>query len=501
MRFLFPYRYGANSPMSLEDSSPIDKHIIPPSPSLVARPSNFRWTAALDAADLMAGWQDHLTWYVIASATVSVSFGRGKHVQLDEVTVVGDPLNLYQITVHGQEVAVEISYSALSQAFMDVPYDCSLLLKTEVGGRFVTIPAPRPPGPAEWRRVLKELWFQLQFAEGAVLVLPDAPGSPARSQPLSAFRLHPELDWKEAGASPLEGVVSEWQRELRFVPDLADPGVLRGQMDWNDVQWISNPALHAVSFQNREQIPGQASQLKKLQSLWVSGKKALSLRLRRGSLPWNERWWDASRGRVAIVGAAVLLLCMIGVMLVSATRGDATAKTPPTALKPSATISPVPSGTSPSTPPAASPPQASPVPAPQPSPPAINQPTPAPSTGNAPQAPPASGSTPQPTPPVSNQPAPTPTPSPAPTSGPEPSPTPTPTPTDTPTPTPPPPPTPTPTPPTPTPTDTPTPAPTDTPAPTTPADTPTPAPATSHSSVPTAEIVPSPAPMLAPMLS
>lgn len=34
---------------------------------LVAQSSNFQWTAALNAAVLMAGWQDHLTQYVASS--------------------------------------------------------------------------------------------------------------------------------------------------------------------------------------------------------------------------------------------------------------------------------------------------------------------------------------------------------------------------------------------------------------------------------------------------
>ena len=143
-------------------------------PQLVAQRSNFQWGAALNAASLTAGWQNHLTRYLVATATASVSFEGQEPLPLLEVKGLDDPLNLYQITLHEQVVEVQVNYRALSQAFMEAPYDCHLLLKTEVGGRFVTLPAPKPPDQAEWKHVLKKLWFQLLLAEDALLVIPDA---------------------------------------------------------------------------------------------------------------------------------------------------------------------------------------------------------------------------------------------------------------------------------------------------------------------------------------
>src|ERR1051326_2919238 len=107
--------------MLFDPSSRADKPLTAPPSSLVAHCSRFLWTAALEAAVHRSDWQDHLTCFVVACATVSVTPGGGTPVHLDKVTVVGDPLNLYQITTRGQEVVVRVAYTRLREAFMDVP--------------------------------------------------------------------------------------------------------------------------------------------------------------------------------------------------------------------------------------------------------------------------------------------------------------------------------------------------------------------------------------------
>src|SRR5689334_23571268 len=91
-------------------------------PLLVAQRSNFQWAASLKAAALTAGWQDHLTRYLVATATASLSFEDQEPLRLIEVKKLDDPRDLYKLIIHKQAVEVQITYRALSQAFMDAPY-------------------------------------------------------------------------------------------------------------------------------------------------------------------------------------------------------------------------------------------------------------------------------------------------------------------------------------------------------------------------------------------
>ncbi len=421
--------------MTSDGSSEGDEGITQNHPLLMAQRSTFQWTAELYAADLVAGWQDHLTRYVVASAAASVSFEGQEPLVLIGAKVLDDPLNLYQVTVHERFVEVRVYYRSLSQAFMDEPYDCHLLLKTEVGGRFVTLPAPRPPSQAEWKQVLKKLWFQLLLAEDALVVVSDAARSSAKGQPLYAFRLHPELEWEEAALSPARAALSEWQRELRLALDPADPSVLRAWMGWNDTQSVSNPALEAIRV-TRQEGRGKQRQLPS-----GHGRAGQSVPLLAGPSPRHERWRRLSRVQAAALIAAILLLILIGVVATGASRGAPSTDDPVAVLNQTPTAVESSTGESSAVPTATSAPtrvsMASPTPAPQ------AQPTPAPTRR------PTAKPTPSPTPTQKPSPAPTPAPTPTPTPIP---PTPPPTPTDTPTPTP-------------TPTETPTEVPTETPTP------------------------------------
>ncbi len=371
-------------------------------PQLVAQRSNFQWGAALNAASLTAGWHNHLTRYLVATATASVSFERQEPLPLLEVKGLDDPLNLYQITLHEQVVEVQVNYRALSQAFMEAPYDCHLLLKTEVGGRFVTLPAPKPPDQAEWKHVLKKLWFQLLLAEDALLVIPDAAHASAKRQPLYTFRLHADLNWDVVEPPRSGGVLSDWQRELRLTPDPADPHMLRAQVGWNDSQSVSSPALVAIT--RPEQPSRREVQQTRQRPPQVRGIERVTQPLLLAPLPGHERRWGFSRVRIAGVIAAVLLLVLIAGVAVGATHGGSGASNPLIVSNHSPTAGSTPSALPSTTPPAT----------------------------NAPTASPAPGSTPKPNPTPTKRPTATPTPKPTPTPPPTPTPTPSPTPTPTP---------------------------------------------------------------------
>ena len=403
--------------MTLEDFSQKEKETTRSRPLLVSQYAGFQWTAELGGADLDAGWQHHLTRYLVASATVSVSFKGQERLHLLEGAVLDDPLNVYQLTLREQAVEVRASYRALGEAFADAPYDCHLELKTEMGACQVTLPAPKPPGQAEWKQVLKKLWFQLLLVDDARLAVSDPL---AKEQPLYTFTLQAELEWQDVVSPPTEGASGEWQRELRLVRDLAHPGKLRAVVGWDDEHSLSHPALEVVRVGTAIFPPSVPVE----------------------PVPGPERAWGVVRTRMAAVTGAVLLLGLIGILALSATRGTASSNDHLTFSNLSPTASQAPSNGSPTTPPT-----------------------------NAPTASPAPGATAQPTPPIPTQPPPHATPTPSPTPPPTPTDTPPPpTPTDTP-----PPPTPTDTPPPPTPTDTPPPpTPTDTPPPPTPTDTPPP---------------------------
>ncbi len=388
-------------------------------PPLVTQRSQFQWTASLKAAPLAPGWQDHLTRYLVANAAVSLSFEGQEPLPLLEVKKLDDPLDLYKVTIHKQAAEVQIAYRALSQGVLDAPYDCHLLLKTEVGGRFITLPSPQPPSQAEWKQALKKLWFQLLLTEEALL-LSDAP--------LYTFRLHPELGWEAAEGATSGQIFGAWQRELRLTIDPAHPQVVRAWLVWNDAQSASSPSLDQESLEQPAPLAEQEPQATEPLALGASGEESAPMPALASALPGHERWKRVSRVRLAAFVAAVALLLLIGGIAVGATRGSSGADNALVISKPSPTAGQTPSGM----------------------PSAMPSPTPVATT--APTATPAPGSTPRPGPTPTSRPTPTHTPTHTPT------PPPTPTPTDT---------------PTPTPTDTPTPTPTDTPTPP-PQDTPTP---------------------------
>src|SRR5579871_2894415 len=124
--------------MSFDDSSQDDTSSLSNAPLLVTKRSGFQWTIALSNS-LPLGWQEHLTDYVVAEATVSLAAQDEKPLILTEVKLLDDPRGLYQITSHKRSVEVQVAYRAISQSFMEAPYDCRLLARTPAGSRFVTI--------------------------------------------------------------------------------------------------------------------------------------------------------------------------------------------------------------------------------------------------------------------------------------------------------------------------------------------------------------------------
>jgi outer membrane biosynthesis protein TonB len=454
----------------------------PTTPTLSVQASNFQWTAALDAALLKPGWHNHLEQHLVAIAVVSLALDRQPYLRRIAVTVIDDPMNLYQVTIHQHTVEVQASYQAFSKAFMDVPYDCHLLLKTDVGGRFVTLPAPERLSQREWKQVMNKLWFQLLLAEDGAPGSIAVPGV-AKGRPLHAFKLHEKLDWDEGEAMFLGGAVSEWQRGLRLTQDPLQSDVLRAQVGWTDARHVSSPVLEAVRLARPDSDEQPMDEEYEAGFGWL---KAQAARLWQwvDAVRQDERWWERFGVRVTVVGAAVLLLCLVGVMAVGATdRGKASSKQTLTDVNQSQTNTPIPAGTPAATSPVATTPTVAPVL--EPTSPAATQPPSTPPASNAPAVTPPPGRTPTPAPTTPSSPA---TPPPEPTS--LPSPTPTPAPTDT---------------PTPVPTDTPTVEPTDTPTPEL-IDTPAPTPTTDTSAStptpppePTSE--PSPAPTETPMLA
>ncbi len=392
---------------------------IPDPPSLIVRRSNFQWGAALHADELNAGWQNHLTRYVVANARASVAFRGAEPLRLLGVEVLDDPLNLYQITLQAQAVEVQAAYLALRQAFTDEPYDCHLLLETEEGSRFVTIPAPKPPGQVEWKQALKKLWFQLLLAEDARLAVVDGARAAAKSQPLYTFRLSSELDWEEAAVSSSEGEVSAWQRELRLEVDPAEAGVLRARVGWNDSPAFSNPALEIVPLPGPEPASGRDGPTSARQLTRTGSAGRVTRPLPMLPAPGHERHW-LGRARLAALLAAVLLLVVVGGIAFGATRGTPSTHNSQIGLSQSPTAGQSPSAIASNTPNPTTAPTAQPIPTKTPRPP----------TGTAP--PPTPVPTPVPTP----KPHPTATPSPTPTNAPTATPTPPPTPTPTPTPAP-----------------------------------------------------------------
>ncbi len=406
-----------------EGSSESNEEEHPTHPLPRVQHSDFQWTATLHAGGLDDGWQNHLTRYLVASATASLSFEGQEPLHLLEASVVDDPLRLYQVTLHAQAAEVQVSYSALRQMLQDAPYDCHLALKTEQGGHFVTIPAPQPPGHAEWKQALKKLWFQLLLAEDAQVVISDAAHALANEQPLYTFRLHADLGWEDDALAEVGD--NAWQRELRLEFDPTEPGVLRGQVGWSESPAFSHPSLEIVPLASLEPALTHERQARERQLARAGARGRETRPLPMLPLPRHERGWRG-RTRLAALLAAVLLLVLIGGVALGAIKSA----TPP--RNSLITLNPSPTTGMPSVGPTTT---AKPTSTPTTRPSPVG--TPRPPTGPAPPP------TPAPTP---SKPTPTPRPHPTPTQAP--TATPTNTPTDTPAPTP-----------TPTPTDTPTPAP------------------------------------------
>jgi len=380
--------------MTAEGPFERDAEGAPNHPSPITQRSNFQWTAAFDAASLTAGWQDHLTRYLAASAAVSVSFDGQHPLLLFGARVVGDHLHVYQITTHALAVEVQVSYRSLGQAGLDEPYGCHLVLKTEVGSRVVTLPLPTPPSPAEWKQVLRQLWFQLLMAEDALLVMPGAAPASAQGQPLYTFKLRPELDWEESAPNSAGGTRSEWQHELRLTLDPAEPGTLRAQVGWHDAQLVSNPAL--------ESVPAATA----------SSRARITKPLKVNPLLRLEYGWGRLRVRMAALIAAILLLTVMGGVVLGAIRGAARTNLPLAVSNQTPTAGQTPSGIPSATPGATNAPTVQPSPT---------------GTARTPVQPtPRSTATPTPTPTSTPTPTPTTTPTPTPTTTPAPSPTPTP---------------------------------------------------------------------------
>ncbi len=308
--------------MTFDGSAQGNGQSMPNSPLLVPRRSDFQWSVAI-TAPLAPGWQDHITDYLAAVATVSLSFQDEGPLVLTEAKLLDDPRELYQLTVHERSVEVRARYRALSQPFLDAPYDCQLLLKTPVGGRFVTIAAPKPPGPAEWQHLVKKLWFQLLLAGGDLPVAAAAEASPSvKGRPLYTFKLHPELQWSAPPVDDLLGQVpSEWHHELRLVIDAEQPDRVHAQVDWAAVprpanqMMVTGPLPRIPSVAQKDQKAQRQARRERLNGGNISSTELALLRSP------QERGGRPSRWRVVLLTMLLLVLLLLAFLAVSATRG------------------------------------------------------------------------------------------------------------------------------------------------------------------------------------
>jgi hypothetical protein len=312
--------------MSFDSSSPDDTSSSPNAPLLVTKRADFQWTIALSDS-LPSGWQDHLTDYLVAEATISLALQDEEPLSLTEVKLLDDPRGLYQITSYERSVEVRTAYRALSQSFMETPYDCQLLIKTPAGGRFVTIPAPQPPSPEEWKQLVKKIWFRVVLAGGDLGVASAAGGSSVKEQPLYTFKLREELAWDEPAA---DTALNEWQRELRLIVDPKQPDVVYAQLAWSGRQPTGNqmmvtgpmPRIGAVSRGSYK--PGRRGRRKQNH--------------RTGAFASIQRrpFWS----RVALLTTALLLLLLVAVVAVGAIKSRAGASAPLALSHPSPTLEP-----------------------------------------------------------------------------------------------------------------------------------------------------------------
>ncbi|HEX6777688.1 MAG TPA: hypothetical protein VF099_05765, partial [Ktedonobacterales bacterium] len=387
--------------MSFDGSSPDDTSSSPNAPLLVTKRADFQWTIALSDS-LPSGWQDHLTDYLVAEATVSLALQDEEPLSVTEAKLLDDPRGLYQITSYERSVEVRAAYRALRQSFMETPYDCQLLIKTPAGGRFVTIPAPQPPSQEEWKQLVKKIWFRVVLAGGDLGVASAAGSSSVKEQPLYTFKLHDELAWDDPAA---DTALNEWQRELRLIVDPQQSDVVYAQLAWSGRQPTGNqmmvtgpmPRIGAVSRGRYK--PGRRGRRKQNH--------------RTGAFAPIQRrpFWS----RVALLTTALLLLLLVAVVAVGAIKSRAGASAPLALSHPSPTLAPTsfPSATATDVPTVGS----TPVPTSSPAPAPTEQRAPTPTATHRPQ--PTATATPYPSATSTS----TPTPTPSPTATPTPSPT------------------------------------------------------------------------------
>src|SRR5579885_1898715 len=100
--------------MSFDDASQADTPPRSNAPLLVTKRSGFQWTTALSSS-LPPGWQERLTDYVVAEATVSLAAQDEEPLALTEVKLLDDPRGLYQIISYNKRsVEVQATYRAIS---------------------------------------------------------------------------------------------------------------------------------------------------------------------------------------------------------------------------------------------------------------------------------------------------------------------------------------------------------------------------------------------------
>jgi hypothetical protein len=242
---------------------------------------------------------------------------------LTETKLLDDPRELYQLTAHERLVEVRARYRSLSQPFLDAPYDCQLLLKTPVGGRFVTIAAPKPPTPAEWQQLVKKLWFQLLLAGGDMPVATAAEAGPSvKGRPLYTFKLHPELQWSAPPVDDLLGQPpGEWHHELRLVIDAEQSDLVHAQVDWAAVPRPANQIAVTGPLPKIPSAPQKGRKARRQERrgvVHVSSATAPALALPQ---PLQERGRRASRWRLVLLTLLLFVLLLLAFFAVSASRG------------------------------------------------------------------------------------------------------------------------------------------------------------------------------------
>jgi hypothetical protein len=216
--------------------------MIPPfsQESTTKEQARFQWQAMVRPAAFEEGWQDHLTSYLFAVATVPVS-GKGPILPtMLQVQVAGKAQDLYQVRMREGAVDVWVAYPALARLGVGLTPACELLIRTTDGVQSVTLDPPAPPGQEDWQDIVEQFWSRLQAEEELRLDWGIAPYQPGQSgvflpqrMLLSRFRLAPDLQWEDMPPHLLRGDrLVGWQRELRLVRDAVLPWLLHAQVGW-----------------------------------------------------------------------------------------------------------------------------------------------------------------------------------------------------------------------------------------------------------------------------